>query len=143
MTNSIFATGGCRCGAVSYKITEEPKTMVQCHCLDCQKATGTGHISLAFFSQDDVEITGEAKGHTTTTDSGNESTRFFCPECGSRLYGLNSGRPGTITVAVGSLDDHSWFSPKAVVYTKRRGDWDLTSNEVPNFEDMPPPPPKS
>ena len=143
MADSLFATGGCACGAVTYEITGEPKTMVQCHCQDCQKATGTGHVSLAFFSESDVSISGEARGHTTTTDSGNQSTRYFCANCGSRLYGLNSGRPGLITIAVGSVENHSWFTPKAVVYTKRRPDWDITSTEIPNVESMPPPPPKS
>jgi len=142
MGKSLFATGGCACGVITYEITGKPKTMVQCHCLDCQKATGTGHISLAFFSEDDVSISGIAKGHTTVTDSGNQSTRHFCPDCGSLLYGLNSGRPGLITIAVGSVDDHSWFSSKAVVYSKHRPDWDITSTDIPNFEAMPPPPPK-
>ena len=56
MPDSTFATGGCACGAVTYTISGEPKTMVQCHCNDCKKATGTGHISLAFFTEDDVAI---------------------------------------------------------------------------------------
>ncbi len=143
MTNPKPLTGRCSCGEITYSISGEPKTMVQCHCIDCQRATGTGHISLGFFSQDDVTINGEAKGFTTTTDSGNQNTRYFCPTCGSRLYGLNSGRPGTITIAVGCLDDQSWFSPNAVVYTRRRQHWDITNTDIPNFEAMPPPPQQS
>lgn len=140
MQQSVFAKGECRCGAISYIITGKPKTMAQCHCTDCQKATGTGHMSLGFFSRGDVVISGEAKGYMVTTDNGNQSTRFFCPTCGSRLYGLNSGRPDSITIAVGSLDNHSWFSPNAVVYTKHRNDWDITRTDIPNFDEMPPPP---
>ncbi len=142
MSDKIFATGGCRCGAVTINITNEPKMSAQCHCRDCQKASGTGHLPLAFFAEDDVTITGETKGYATTTDSGNTSTRHFCPECGSRLFGKNTGRPGMTAIPVGCLDDHSWFKPGAVVYTKRREDWDMTSRDIPNFEEMPPPPKK-
>ncbi len=143
MDKSTFASGSCACGAITYTITGTPKTMVQCHCHDCQKATGTGHVSLAFFAKEDVNISGPTTGYTTTTDSGNQSTRYFCPTCGSRVYGLNSGRPGTITLPVGCMDDHGWFSPNAVVYTKYRNDWDMTRTDIPNFEEMPPPPSKS
>ena len=141
MNESNFAEGGCRCGAITLGIASEPKLMAQCHCSDCQKATGTGHVSLAIFAEDDVTIHGEAKGHTVTADSGNQSTRYFCPDCGSRLYGRNSGRPGMISIAIGCLDDHSWYSPGAVVFVKRRQGWDHTSTDIANFDAMPPPPP--
>ena len=143
MTENIFAKGSCSCGAVNLSIHGEPKMMAQCHCSDCQKATGTGHISLSFFAEDDVNVQGETSSYVSTTDSGNQSTRHFCPTCGSRLFGKNSGRPGMTSVAVGCLDDNSWFKPGAVVYTKNRQDWDITSTDIPNFEEMPPPPPAS
>jgi hypothetical protein len=127
MTDDPFAKGHCVCGAVSYTIYSKPIRMAQCHCKDCQRASGTGHTSLAFFKQDDV-------------DSGNINTKHFCPTCGSRVYGENSGRPGVVGIAVGCLDKNDWFSPQAVVYTKGRAAWDKTPEDVPNFERMPPPP---
>lgn len=137
MTDSPFANGGCRCGAVTLTINARPKMMVQCHCLDCQKSTGTGHTSNAYFSEQDVEIRGDAKGHTVTTDSGNTMTRYFCAECGGRMYGRNSERPGLLSVQVGCLEDHSWFSPQAVLYASRQHDWDITADSVPHFNEMP------
>jgi len=46
------------------------------------------------------------------------------------------------SVPVGCLDDHSWYEPGAVVYTKRREAWDVTRTDIPNFDEMPPPPPE-
>ena len=110
--------------------------MVQCHCLDCQKSTGTGHTSSAYFNSDDVTVVGDASAHSVVADSGNKMTRYFCPTCGSRLYGTNNERPGLISVQVGCLDDHSWFTPQAVFYASRQHDWDVTSDEIPYHKKM-------
>jgi hypothetical protein len=52
-------TGRCLCGAVTYSINGQPLGMGQCHCKDCQRASGTGHMSLARFKKDDVAINGK------------------------------------------------------------------------------------
>ena len=143
MSGSKSATGHCLCGAVSYKINaDEPLRMAQCHCKDCQRASGTGHMSLAFFKADDVDIKGETASFSVTADSGNINTRHFCPKCGSRVYGENSARPGMVGIAVGCVDDNNWFKPGAIVYAKDRPVWDQTVGDIPNFEAMPPPPPQ-
>lgn len=139
LSNDVpFATGSCRCDAVSLTIGAKPRMMVQCHCLDCQKASGTGHTSNAYFAKEDVVIRGEATGHTVISESGHDMTRYFCPVCGSRVYGYNAAKPGLISVQVGCLDDQSWYSPQAVVFTSRRHDWDITSDQIPQFDKMPP-----
>ena len=51
MPDKPFATGRCQCGAVSFTVAAAPVTMGQCHCKDCQRVTGTGHISLARFNR--------------------------------------------------------------------------------------------
>ena len=96
-------------------------------------------MSLASFKKDDVAIQGKTASYPSTADSGNINTRHFCPICGSRVYGENSGRPRVVGIAVGCLDKNDWFSAQAVVYTKDRPAWDETAKDVPNFERMPPP----
>src|SRR5450756_705007 len=106
MSNKPFAEGRCLCGAVSYIINAKPVRMAQCHCKDCQRASGTGHMSLAFFKKEDVTIRGATASYASTADSGNINTRHFCPTCGSRVYGENSGRPGIIAVSYTHLRAH-------------------------------------
>ena len=137
-SDAPFARGSCRCGEISLIITAEPRMMVPCHCLDCQNASGTGHTSNAYFAEEDVVIHGEATGHTVIAESGHKMTRYFCPVCGSRMYGYNEGRPGLISVQMGCLENQDWFSPQAVLYTSRRHDWDITSDQVPGFDKMAP-----
>ncbi len=138
MPDTPFATGRCQCGAVSFTLAAPPIAMGQCHCKDCQRATGTGHISLARFNRGDVTIEGTTKTFAVTADSGNINTRHFCPHCGSRLFGENSAFPGMINVTAGSVDDNSWFAPQRVLFTKERPAWDITTDEVPNYTEMPP-----
>jgi hypothetical protein len=136
MNDQLFAEGRCNCGDIALFIRGKPKMMVQCHCLDCQKVTGTGHTSNAYFDRNDVTIRGEASSHTVMADSGNEMSRYFCPTCGSRVYGYNSGRPELISIQVGCLDDNSWFTPQVVLFASRRHDWDITNEEIPNYDKM-------
>lgn len=143
MNQTPFATGQCRCGDIAITISDKPKLCSQCHCKDCQRLSGTGHFSLAFFAEQSVKITGEATGYAVTTDRGNRNTRYFCPKCGSRVYGVNTGRPGMVSIPVGILDDHSWYEPNVVVYVKQRESWDITRTDIPNYEEMPPPPPET
>ncbi|MGE0766944.1 MAG: GFA family protein [Hyphomicrobiaceae bacterium] len=138
-----FATGHCLCGAVQISIAGPPAMSGQCHCKDCQRASGTGHMSLAFFKREDIEIRGETASFAVRADSGNTNTRHFCPKCGGRIGGENSARPGVMGIAVGSLDDSSWYKADRVVYVKDQPVWDVTSTDVPRFDMMPPAPPKS
>jgi hypothetical protein len=74
MSNEPFAKGRCLCGAVSYTINAKPIRMAQCHCKDCQRASGTGHMSLVFFKKGDVAILGKTASYPSTADSGNINT---------------------------------------------------------------------
>jgi len=113
--------------------------MGQCHCRDCQRTTGTGHISNARFKREDVSISGETRTFAVKADSGNINTRHFCPTCGSRLFGENSARPGFMNVTVGTIDDTRWFEPQWVFYKKRQPMWDITTEDVPCHDGMPSP----
>jgi hypothetical protein len=140
MSEKPLARGDCVCGAVKLTINGTPVRMAHCHCRDCQRSSGTGHMALAFFNENDVVIEGEARGYGATADSGNTNTRYFCPNCGSRLFSRNSARPGVIGIAVGSVDNSDWFEPGSVVYARSRAPWDHTPEDIPNFDTMPPPP---
>lgn len=138
MSAAPFATGRCLCGAVSYQVASAPVRMAQCHCRDCQRASGTGHTSQAFFKVADVEVQGMPASFAVTAESGNVVTRYFCPTCGSRIFNENTGRPGVLAVTVGCLDNSDWFAPEAVIYARNRAGWDATSVDIPNFEAMSP-----
>ena len=63
MSETPFATWHCLCGAVTYTIRGEPVGMGQCHCKDCQRASGIGHMSIARFKREDVMISGQTTSY--------------------------------------------------------------------------------
>ncbi|HEY5410575.1 MAG TPA: GFA family protein [Caulobacteraceae bacterium] len=133
------ASGGCLCGAVRYELDGEPIFQGHCHCVDCQKATGTGHISVVALPADAVKVTGKVSAFAVMAESGQPYTRHFCPTCGSLVYGEPASMPGVRTVPAGTLDDVTVFEPQMVIYTRSRPSWDRIDSGLPEFEGMPQP----
>jgi hypothetical protein len=138
MSEKIFSTGQCLCGQVKFTVLSKPVWMGQCHCHHCQKTTGTGHASNAFFKKEDVKIEGKLSDYGSSTDSGSVITRFFCPSCGSRLFAQSNENNGLFGVSAGVFEDNSWFKANAIVYNKRKPEWDKMDENIPAFEEMPP-----
>jgi hypothetical protein len=125
--------GGCACGAIRYQCSAEPIMAVNCHCRDCQRATGTAYASGLFVPGAALRITkGDPKYHTTTADSGNLSSRGFCRECGSPVLANSSGHPMVIIYA-SSLDDPSWHQPTMDVFASKAQPWDYMNPSLPRY----------
>jgi hypothetical protein len=131
-------TGGCMCGTIRYECSAEPLAMGNCHCRDCQQATGSAFASTLIVPRTALTITGEVKYYGVTGDSGNLVNRGFCPNCGSRLFGT-SANSEVIGIQAGSLDDPSWFKPQAEVYVASAQPWDYMNPELPKFAKFPSP----
>lgn len=131
-------TGRCQCGDITFSVTAEPIMSGHCHCLDCQKSSGTGHTAMIAFPAGAVHIEGRTTTYQSPADSGGTCTRHFCPRCGSRLFGTSTGMPGLFTVSATALDDPTIFKPMMSVYTKRRQPWDTVAPGVPSYEALPP-----
>ncbi|MBI3244901.1 MAG: GFA family protein [Deltaproteobacteria bacterium] len=135
---SIPFTGGCMCGAVRYECATEPLMAANCHCLDCQRATGSAYASVFFVPKSAVKITGEVKYYESKGDSGSSIRRGFCPTCGSRLFGLPAVMSENMGIMAGSLDDSSSHKPAIDIYTSSAQPWDYMNPEVAKFPKGPP-----
>ncbi|MGE5220349.1 MAG: GFA family protein, partial [Chloroflexota bacterium] len=86
-------TGGCLCSRVRYECFADPLFMGNCHCRDCQKASGGGYEPDIGLPAAALKITGPVKYYDCKADSGNTLSRGFCPECGASLFGKTSAVP--------------------------------------------------
>ncbi len=143
MNSPALVTGRCACGAVRYEAAAQPGMGLHCHCRDCQRATGSGHSSMALFPRAAFTLHGELEYHTVKTDSGHSARRGWCRACGSPMVAEPGAVPHLIGVFAASLDDLSVFAPRAVLYRKRAAAWDLMDLALPAFEAMMPPPPEA
>ena len=116
---SIF-TGSCLCGSVNYKSNSDPLVIQNCHCDQCRKATGSVYLTNLFIKEENFEITGEVNNYTHLSDAGNNMTKYFCPNCGSQVFGNNSGRPGIITIRAGTVNEKDIIKPIRNLFLKSK-----------------------
>ena len=130
-------TGGCQCGGLRYQCSAEPLFTGNCHCRECQKATGGAYTPALAVPVNAVKITGAAKYYESPADSGNTFSRGFCPTCGGRVFGRSSGYPQFILITAGSLDDPSRFTPAMDFFTASAQPWDFMNPALPKFPKEP------
>jgi hypothetical protein len=130
-------TGGCLCGAVRYESDGVALFGVLCHCRDCQRSSGSGHVPVMGVAKSSFRVTGETRGHAITGGSQLPTIRHFCPTCGSLLFGTPEVIADMVSIYVGSLDDPSVFRPECAIFTRDRWHWDTSGSQLPGYETKP------
>lgn len=113
----------CACGQLRVACAGEPVRISMCHCLECQRRTGSVFGVQARYPADRVTIEGRATEFTRPGDSGGTVTFRFCPACGSTVCWTLSDVPDVVAVAVGAFADPAFPPPKVSVYESRRHVW--------------------
>ena len=133
------ASGGCLCQAIRYKFDAEPVAIINCHCRDCQHATGSGFATVFGVEEAAVTIQEEQTlgAYTVQGVSGKNVTRLFCQQCGSPLFTRAEGNPGFIWIKAGSLDDSSWVQPQATCFAADSEAWSPPLQHIPQFAGNP------
>jgi hypothetical protein len=124
----------CSCGQLGVEATGEPLRISICHCLDCQRRTGSVFGAQARFRLTEATIDGRSTSYERTTDSGNRITFHFCPTCGSTVYYLPEAEPDTIAIPVGAFADPDFPAPRVSVYEARRHPWVVVPNNVEHLD---------
>jgi hypothetical protein len=124
-------SGRCLCGGVHYATDAEAAFSGNCHCTDCQRASGGAYAPVLMLPVGTVNITGTPRYFTSTGDSGNALERGFCQRCGSQLFVRLAALPGLFGVRPGSLDDPSLFRPSLDFHVSSAQPWDHMDPDVP------------
>ena len=126
--------GGCSCGAVRYRLRSEPLFVHCCHCLNCQRQTGSAFAINVLIEAGSVEIVaGDPRPVDVPRDDGSTQRIFRCPACQVAVYSEYT-RPQVWFVRAGTLDDPSKVSPDVHIYTRSKRDWIALPESVPAFE---------
>ena len=113
----------CSCGQLQVVAEGDPVVVYVCHCLACQRRTGSTFGSGARFREAGVRIEGESREFERTSDSGVTRTFHFCPHCGSTVFARTESVPGFVTVFVGAFADPEFPEPTLSLFDARRHHW--------------------
>jgi hypothetical protein len=126
--------GGCACGAVRYRLASEPLFVHCCHCLNCQRQSGSAFVINLLVESDRVELlTGEPRAVDTPRDDGSTQRIFRCPSCQVAVFS-EYGWPEVRFVRGGTLDDPSAMRPDVHIFTRSRVPWVTLPDDTPAFE---------
>ena len=131
---SVAREGGCACGAVRYRLTSDPLFTHCCHCLNCQRQTGSAFVINALIEADRVELlAGAPQAVDVPRDDGSKQRISRCPTCQVAVYS-DYGRPEVLFVRAGTLDQPGSVTPDVHIFTKSKLSWVTLPESVPAFE---------
>ena len=127
--------GGCSCGTVRYRLTSEPLFVHCCHCLNCQRQTGSAFVVNVLIEADRVEsVAGEPRSVDEPRDGNTPPQRIFrCAACEVAVYSVYSD-PAVLFVRAGTLDDPSSVEPDVHIFTRSKLPWVAIPADVPAFD---------
>jgi hypothetical protein len=126
--------GGCSCGAIRYRLASDPLIVHCCHCLNCQRQTGSAFVINLLIEADRVELlAGEPQPVDVPRDDGSTQRISRCPDCQVAVYS-DYGRPEILFVRGGTLDDPAAIVPDVHIFTRSKLPWVTLPDPVPAVE---------
>jgi hypothetical protein len=122
----------CCCGSLSATAEGEPMVVSLCHCIECQRRTGSPFGVGAYYEADKVAFSGTSSVYERSVE-GRRLRFHFCPHCGSTVYWQAESHNGRFGVAVGAFGDPGFPKPHRSVFERSRHDWLGIDNDIPGF----------
>ena len=121
---SLPLEGGCRCGAIRYRVTKAPKAAFACHCTDCRQLTSGAFLIAMTIPKDGFQLlNGDVRRWTKTADSGNLSHQYWCSNCHGWTHTASEGTPDTLIVRASTLDKPNWLRPIGQIFLRSAYSW--------------------
>jgi hypothetical protein len=116
--------GGCSCSAVRYRLTAKPMFTHCCHCLDCQKQTGSAFAINALIETSRIDmLKGAPKPISMPTESGRPHDIHRCEHCQVAVWSDYGRRPYLRFVRVATLDQPHAIAPDVHIFTRSKVPW--------------------
>ena len=131
---SVPLEGGCSCGAVRYRLASDPLFTHCCHCLNCQRQTGSAFVINLLIETANVEVlAGRPEPTEAPREDGSVQTILRCPTCQVAVYS-HYGLRTVAFVRAGTLDDPSLVSPDVHIFTRSKVPWLTLPADQPAFD---------
>lgn len=116
-------TAACSCGQLAVTVDGDPIRVSMCHCLACQRRTGSPFAVQARWSLERATIAGRATEYVRTGDEGGQATFRFCPTCGDTVYWINHAMADQLAIPVGMFGEPTFPPPTTSIYRIRKHPW--------------------
>jgi hypothetical protein len=85
----------CHCGQLHLEAVGDPFSVSICHCLACQRRTGSAFGMQAGFKADQVRVVGRFSDYARISDEADrkEHVFHFCTDCGSQVFYTEPSEP--------------------------------------------------
>ncbi|WP_284197433.1 GFA family protein [Chitinimonas prasina] len=113
----------CSCGQLTAQVVGEPVRVSICHCLACQRRTGSVFGQQARFRREQVVLAGTSTEYVRIGDEGSQVRFHFCPHCGATVYYELGGLDAYLAIPVGAFADPGFPAPSVSVYEERMHSW--------------------
>ena len=116
-------SGSCHCGAVRFEVTEDFSAVRICHCTTCKKLSGGAGTTNGRARTDTIRVVaGEELIRTYQPDEG--SSKSFCSQCGSNLFGGGWPESEFSSVRISAIDSPFDRKPEAHTYVRSVAPWE-------------------
>jgi hypothetical protein len=124
----------CSCGKLAVRAEGEPVRVSVCHCLACQKRTGSAFAVQARFAAERVVIEGVSGEYERAGDQGGGARFNFCPECGATVYYRLDAEPGLVAIPLGAFADPGFPQPTISSYRVRQHPWVQLADSIVQYD---------
>lgn len=129
-------TGGCHCGEIRFELSQQLATIVNCHCRNCRRANGGAFTTIAPVETVNFRLTA---GHESLREfQTGTGSRFFCGQCGGRLFTRPDLLPGLTNLLVATLDEEPTDPPTIHMNVESKAPWYEILDDRPQFQGLPP-----
>lgn len=125
----------CYCGAVTLEASAPPSSIVNCHCGQCRRLSGSAFTSWVSFPKASITVTGNEP--LTLFPVTTNVTRHFCRVCGSHVFTSDTRLPKILGVPAGVVEGAQLSPPRAHYFVGHKAAWHAICDGQPQFDGEP------
>ncbi len=122
--------GSCLCASVHYEVRGPVGRVSNCHCAMCRKAHGAAFATYGRVERSDFAFVSGVED-VASFQSSPGVIRTFCKQCGSNLQFISDKRPGTLALALGTLDDDPGVQASLHIFVASKAPWFRIADDLP------------
>ncbi|RBW42451.1 aldehyde-activating protein [Psychromonas sp. B3M02] len=129
-------SGSCLCGKVYFESDNNFNEFHLCHCIQCQKVTGSAHAANIFTQPSNIKwLSGESLVKRFDVP-GRAISTAFCEECGAPVPYLSRNKKDLI-IPVGCLNGVPNITPQDNIFCSEKAEWYEQGLKAKSFDKFP------